>query len=482
MSRHNTRRLLALLAAVLVVCSFVAVPAAAGHGDGLDLSSDSESSSGVDDTDDSGGDDTETSSDTETESDSGSDSGDGDSSTTDDSASAGTSSDDEHGEDDETSSDDTDDPRKRLEETVNGTAGVLNETTNTLDETTEATTDAVEQTSGDNVVGETTTSIRTTTDDSVDALALDTSFITGSTIDPTETTYLDLAENQTLRLNTGEIDGPTTGADETTAERSHRTVHEAAVADADDADAGSVVAMSAGTGGGGQPLPGAPTGGVAISFGLLAGMAALRSTPLVAGGLPSLGSIGTGISAPAILSKLRPFIFPLRYSRYDDSDPLEHEAREAVYEIVNESPGSYLSEVSEAADLPLSTTRHHMKVLEREDLVSGTKLRGKRRFYPAYAEGIELAAALNDEATAAIIDAIARLGAASVSDLADDIGRDPSTISHHLQRLEEDGIIRREREGRAVMNKLTGEARTALEPDSTPRPGEAGSAIAGGAD
>jgi DNA-binding transcriptional ArsR family regulator len=139
---------------------------------------------------------------------------------------------------------------------------------------------------------------------------------------------------------------------------------------------------------------------------------------------------------PAILSKLRPFVFPLRYSRYDDSDPLEHEAREEVYEIVNESPGSYLSEVSEEADLPLSTTRHHIRVLEREDLVSGAKLRGKRRFYPAYADGVELAAALSDEATAAIIDAIARLGAASVSDLADDIGRDPSTISHHLQRLE----------------------------------------------
>ena len=119
-----------------------------------------------------------------------------------------------------------------------------------------------------------------------------------------------------------------------------------------------------------------------------------------------------------------------------------------------------------------------MKVLEREDLVSGAKLRGKRRFYPAYAEGVELAAALNDDSTASIIDALARLGAASVSDLADDLGRDPSTISHHLQRLEADSIIVREREGRAVMNTLSPEARTALEPETTPRPDEAGEALA----
>jgi DNA-binding transcriptional ArsR family regulator len=119
-----------------------------------------------------------------------------------------------------------------------------------------------------------------------------------------------------------------------------------------------------------------------------------------------------------------------------------------------------------------------MKVLEREDLVSGAKLRGKRRFYPAYADGIELAAALNDDSTASIIDALARLGASSVSDLADDLGRDPSTISHHLQRLDGDGIITREREGRAVMNKLSAEARTALEPKTIPRPGEAAEALA----
>jgi DNA-binding transcriptional ArsR family regulator len=223
-------------------------------------------------------------------------------------------------------------------------------------------------------------------------------------------------------------------------------------------------------GDGARPIPGGLTGGATLGLSALAAVAFVRSP--VVGGRTGSGLLGT------LLDKVRPFVLPLRYSRYDDSDPLEHEARELVYEIVNETPGSYLSEVSERAGLPLSTTRHHMKVLEREELVSGAKLRGKRRFYPAYAEGIELAAALNDESTASIIDALARLGAASVSDLADDLGRDPSTISHHLQRLEGDDIITREREGRAVVNKLSSDARTALRPETTPRPGEAAEALA----
>ena len=223
-------------------------------------------------------------------------------------------------------------------------------------------------------------------------------------------------------------------------------------------------------GDGARPIPGGLTGGATLGLSALAAVAFVRSP--VVGGRTGSGLLGT------LLDKVRPFVLPLRYSRYDDSDPLEHEARELVYEIVNETPGSYLSEVSERAGLPLSTTRHHMKVLEREELVSGAKLRGKRRFYPAYAEGIELAAALNDESTASIIDALARLGAASVSDLADELGRDPSTISHHLQRLEGDDIITREREGRAVVNKLSSDARTALQPETTPRPGEAAEALA----
>jgi DNA-binding transcriptional ArsR family regulator len=223
-------------------------------------------------------------------------------------------------------------------------------------------------------------------------------------------------------------------------------------------------------GDGARPIPGGLTGGATLGLSALAAVAFVRS-PVVGGGTGS-GLLGT------LLDEVRPFVLPLRYSRHDDSDPLEHEARELVYEIVNETPGSYLSEVSERAGLPLSTTRHHMKVLEREELVSGAKLRGKRRFYPAYAEGIELAAALNDESTASIIDALARLGAASVSDLADDLGRDPSTISHHLQRLEGDDIITRERQGRAVVNRLSSDARTALRPETTPRPGEAAEALA----
>lgn len=59
-------------------------------------------------------------------------------------------------------------------------------------------------------------------------------------------------------------------------------------------------------------------------------------------------------------------------------------------------------------------------------------------------------------------------GPDSVSDLAERLDRDPSTVTHHLDRLAEDGIVERERDGRAVVNKLADSARIAMADDDAP--------------
>ena len=151
-----------------------------------------------------------------------------------------------------------------------------------------------------------------------------------------------------------------------------------------------------------------------------------------------------------------------RYSRHDDSDPLEHDVRAAVHEAVEDQPGLHLSALSERVEVPLSTVRHHVRVLERERLLAGVKLRGKRRLFPAGSDGRRLVAALADGPTAAVLDALVRHEPASVSTLARELDRDASTISHHLSRLAEDGLVERERDGRQVLTRLSPEVRTAL--------------------
>lgn len=158
----------------------------------------------------------------------------------------------------------------------------------------------------------------------------------------------------------------------------------------------------------------------------------------------------------------------LRYSRYDDSDPLDHGSRRALYERVRDSPGAYLSSLADETGLPLATARYHLRVLERERLIHGAKIGGKRRFFPLGTDDPEAIAAVTDDATGRVLGALARRGPSSVSALAADLDRDPSTVTHHLSGLEAAALVERRREGRSVISRLTPAARELL--DDAPAP------------
>jgi DNA-binding transcriptional ArsR family regulator len=62
------------------------------------------------------------------------------------------------------------------------------------------------------------------------------------------------------------------------------------------------------------------------------------------------------------------------------------------------------------------------------------------------------------------VDALERFEPATVGAIAEELDKSPSTVTHHLQRLEEDGVVVRERDGRSVKNSLAPAAREALSP------------------
>ncbi|MGA9400246.1 winged helix-turn-helix transcriptional regulator [Haladaptatus sp.] len=142
------------------------------------------------------------------------------------------------------------------------------------------------------------------------------------------------------------------------------------------------------------------------------------------------------------------------YSRYDGSNPLNNATRATIYATVAEEPGLSLSALSEETDIPRSTVRYHVRILQEEKLVETTTVRGKRRVNPAGDDNPALAASLSDEATASLLETVARDGPASVSDLADALDRTPGTVSYHLERLADDGLVERERAGNAVVTTL----------------------------
>lgn len=162
------------------------------------------------------------------------------------------------------------------------------------------------------------------------------------------------------------------------------------------------------------------------------------------------------------VEKLKRLVVPLRYSRYDDSDPLEHDARRALYEAIEDAPGVYLTDLAERADVPVSTARHHVRVLADERLVRTAKRHGKRRFYPATVDDSALTDALAEPAKASVLHALAAHEEAHVGLLADELDRDPSTVTHHLQALADDDLVERERRGRTVVNRLASDIEPAI--------------------
>ena len=131
--------------------------------------------------------------------------------------------------------------------------------------------------------------------------------------------------------------------------------------------------------------------------------------------------------------------------------------------------------MSEESDVPLSTVRHHVRVLEEEGLVTTAKINGKRRYFLADSErptgtagngasvdSHELHAALEEPARRDVLETLAELGPVANGRLAEELERDPSTVSHHLSTLEAAGLVVREQDGRSVLNELAPAVENAL--------------------
>lgn len=137
-----------------------------------------------------------------------------------------------------------------------------------------------------------------------------------------------------------------------------------------------------------------------------------------------------------------------------DAVPLDHPTRRALFDAVESSPGICLTDLAKRVDAHHSTVRHHVRVLTDENLLVTVKQLGKRRYFPEHEEHLTLAAALSEPSKAAILHALAIDGEAHGDSLAEELGRHPSTITHHLQTLADAGLVERRKRGRTVVNRL----------------------------
>ena len=130
----------------------------------------------------------------------------------------------------------------------------------------------------------------------------------------------------------------------------------------------------------------------------------------------------------------------------------ELESRREIYRAVRDSPGVHFRGLLRELDYAQGTLQYHLRWLVDEGLVEADDDGEYTRYYAAEFEPDDRAvmAALRRQYSRRIVAVLAADGPATTSDLAERLDRAPSTISWHLSKLHDAGVVTRTRAGQSV--------------------------------
>lgn len=237
----------------------------------------------------------------------------------------------------------------------------------------------------------------------------------------------------------------------------------------DDRENGAAADGSGGGGGGADPGSGAGAGAaMVVTVGCLGGtrtavdQAATLASPGWRTALATLRQ-QVGLHLGEFTDRFLPVA--IGSSTVTSPETLDNETRAEMYDLVRESPGTYHAQLADEIGVTEETIRYHSRVLVDEGLVETRKHRGRRRLYPVTAgsDEPELADAMADSPASDVLSVVQRREPTTLSSIAEALECAPSTVAHHLDRLEEDGLVTRERDGGSVTVELQTATRSVLE-------------------
>jgi predicted transcriptional regulator len=132
---------------------------------------------------------------------------------------------------------------------------------------------------------------------------------------------------------------------------------------------------------------------------------------------------------------------------------LELASRRAIYQRIADAPGSHSRALLEDLDYAKGTLQYHLRWLADEGLVDVSDDGQYTRYYPAAEfdkDDRTVMNALRREYSRRILAHLLTDGPLSTSELSDRVGKAQSTVSWHLSKLAEAGLVTKQREGRRV--------------------------------
>lgn len=166
----------------------------------------------------------------------------------------------------------------------------------------------------------------------------------------------------------------------------------------------------------------------------------------------TFGFLGTVIGA---MYYFKPAFFGL-FSRLHKDDLLTHPARAQLMQTIEESPGLHLQALLRETEMAGGTLRHHLDILAKNEYVKRVDAGGRSCYFPKGAidhRAMVQQAAVGTGSARAIYDLL-QTGPLTVGEIAEGIGLGRSTVSHHIAKLQRQGILVATKQGRQTMVSL----------------------------
>lgn len=181
--------------------------------------------------------------------------------------------------------------------------------------------------------------------------------------------------------------------------------------------------------------------------------AASVSPPPVEGWREALGLVALALLALAYFAPLVRFGITSLFTRLRAAAVLDHTARDAIAKLVVAQPGITPPELQASVGLGWTTTVYHLGVLERTGILRSIIDGRHKRFFAVGlvdARDIPKLAVLRNERTRQIHALLSTRPGITQREIALAIDIAPPSVAWHLRRLENAGLLARERRGREV--------------------------------
>ena len=138
-----------------------------------------------------------------------------------------------------------------------------------------------------------------------------------------------------------------------------------------------------------------------------------------------------------------------------DEGILAVQTRRDLYDFVRRNPGFHLRELSRALNLSITLADYHLRFLERHDLITSSMDGEYKRFYPRSTPGLsdsrpaltdagrQILAFLRQPVPLRVINFLMEREDATHKQILEQVSVSPSTLSHHLKKMQAAGIIDR---------------------------------------